>query len=78
MIGNICNCNSDETLMVYINGYSKTFKQMALFKFLPMGLNFNPYSMVNIIEIKGAASISGVHISMDSRKECAIIVEYHN
>ena len=34
--------------------------------------------MANIVTIKDVASIPGVNIIMDSRKECAIIVEYNN
>ena len=64
--------------MVYANGGSKTFTQIATFEFLPMEVHFSLYSMANIIVIKDVASIPGVHISMDSRKEPAIIVEYEN
>ena len=78
MIGNICDCTSDNTLTVYPNGGSKTFTHMAPFKFLPMEAHFNPDSMAKIFEIKDVASIPGVHISMDSRKECTSIVEYKN
>ena len=43
-----------------------------------MEVHLNPDSMANIIEIKNVDSIPGVHISMDSRKERVIIVEYQN
>ena len=78
MIGNICDCNSDETLTVYQNRGLKTFTQMATFKFLPMEVHFNPKSMNNIFAIKDIASIPVLNISMDSRKKLAIIVEYKN
>ena len=74
MIGNIHGCTSDETLTVYTNGESKTFAQISPFKFLPMELHFNPDPMNNTVAIKGVASIPGVHISKDSRKERAIMV----
>ena len=64
--------------MVYTNVGSKTFTQIAPFKFLPMEVHLNSDSMANILSIKDLASIPGVHISMDSRKYCAIIVEYQN
>ena len=51
---------------------------MAPFKFLPMKVHFNPDSKAKIIVIKNVASIPGVHISMDSRKERVIVVEYQN
>ena len=76
MIGNIRNWTSDETLMMYTNGGSNTFTHIAPFKFLPVEVHFNLYSMAKIIVIKDVASIPGAHISMDSRKEPAIIVEY--
>ena len=63
---------------MYTNGGSKTFTQMAPFKFLPMEVHFNPYSMANILSIKDVASIPGSHISMYSRNERAIIVEDKN
>ena len=69
MIGNIRDCTSDETLTVYTNGN---------FQVLPMVSHFNSGSMANILAIKDVASIPGVHINMDSRKERAIIVEYNN
>ena len=34
--------------------------------------------MTNILAIKDVASIPGLHISMNSRKESLIIVEYQN
>ena len=55
MIGNICDCTSDNTLTVYPNGGSKTFTHMAPFKFLPMEAHFNPDSMAKIFEIKDVA-----------------------
>ena len=64
--------------MVETNGGSKNFTQMAPFKFLPMEVHFNIESMANILLIKDVASIPGVHISVYSRKERAIIVEYNN
>ena len=78
MIVNICDCSSDETLTVYTSGGSKTFKQMSPFKFLPMEVHFNPDSMANILVIKYVDEIPGLHISMYSRKDRAIIVEYNN
>ena len=51
---------------------------MAPFKFLPMEVHFNPESMSNILAIRYVASIPLVNISMGSKKECAIIVEYNN
>ena len=48
------------------------------FQVLPMEEHFNPDSIANILAIKYVASILGVHISMDSRKECVLIVEYNN
>ena len=78
MVGNIRDCTSYETFTVYTNGGSNTFTHIAPFKFLRMELHFNPDSMANIITIKDFYSIPGVHISMDSRKELAISVEYHN
>ena len=64
--------------MVYTNGGSKNFTKMAPFKLLPMEVHFNPESMANILEIRVVASILGVYISMDSKKERVIIVEYKN
>ena len=78
MIVNVCDCTSDETLMVYTNGGSKNFTKMAPFKLLPMEVHFNPESMANILPIKDVASIPVLNISMYSRKERAIIVEYKN
>ena len=78
MIVNVCDCTSDETLMVYTNGGSKNFTKMAPFKLLPMEVHFNPESMANIIAIDDVSSVPGVHISIYSRKERAIIVKYHN
>ena len=49
IVVNICDCTSDETLTVYTNRGSKNFTQMASFKFLPMEVHFNPYSMSNIL-----------------------------
>ena len=43
-----------------------------------MEVHFKPESMENILAIKDATSIPRVHISMDSSKERAIIVEYKN
>ena len=43
-----------------------------------MEVHFNAYSIANILVIKDVDSIPGVHISMDSRQEHTIIVEYHN
>ena len=43
-----------------------------------MEVHSNTESVANIPAIKDADSIPGVHISMDSRKEHAIIVECHN
>ena len=63
---------------MYTNGGSDTFTQMAPFKFLPMEVHFNTDYMANILAIKDFDSILGVHISMYSRKECAIVVEYKN
>ena len=74
MIGNINDFTSDKNLMVYKNGGSNTFTQMAPFKFLPMEVHFNIYSMDNILSIKDVFSIILVHTSMYSRKERAIIV----
>ena len=74
MIGNIHDCTSDETFTVYKNGGSKNFIHITLFKFLPMEVHLNPYSMANILSIKDVYSIPGLHISMDSRKEHVIIV----
>ena len=78
MIGDIRNCTSDKTLTVYTNGGSNNFTQIAHFKFLPIDVHLNSDSMANNIDIKDFASIPGVHISMDSRNEIAVIVEYHN
>ena len=64
--------------MVCIDGGSKTFTQMEPFNFLLLEVHFNLDSMSNILAIKYVASIPGVHISMDSSKECVIIVEYKN
>ena len=46
--------------------------------FLPMEVNFNPDTMAKILAIMDVVSIPGVHISVDSRKEHAIILEYNN
>ena len=78
MIGNVHDYTSDEYLTVYTNGGSTNFTQISTFKFLPMEVYFNTDSMANILEIKDFSSIPGVHISMGSRKERAIVVEYHN
>ena len=43
-----------------------------------MEVHFNQYSMANILVIKDVASKPGVHTSMDSRKECVVIVEKKN
>ena len=43
-----------------------------------MDIHLNPESIAKIISIKNVASIPGVHISIDSRKERVIILEYHN
>ena len=51
---------------------------MALFKFLHMKQHFNLESMSSILAIKYVASIPRVRISMDSKKELEIMVEYHN
>ena len=56
----------------------KDFHTDGTFKFLPMEVNFYPYSMAKILVIKDVASIPGVHISINSRKENVIIVEYQN
>ena len=68
MIGKNRDCTLDKTLTAYTNGGSKTFTQMALFKFLPIEVHFNLESMYNIIAIKDVASIPRVHISMDPRE----------
>ena len=78
MIENVRDCTSDKNLMVNKNGGSKNFTHIAPLKFLPVEVHFNPESMANIIEIKDVASIPGVQISMDSRKDRAIIVGYQN
>ena len=49
MIGNISDCTSDESLMVYKNGGSKTFTQIEPLNFLPMEVHFNPDSMSKIL-----------------------------
>ena len=76
MIGSIYDCTSDDTLTVCTHGGLKDFTQMSPFKVLPMEVNFNLDSMANILAIKDVSSTTGVHISMDPRKERAIIVEY--
>ena len=43
-----------------------------------MEIHFYPESMANIIGTKDVASTPGVHISIDSRKDSAIIVGYQN
>ena len=55
MIGNVSNCTSGETLMVYTNGGSKTFINISPFFFLPLEIHFNPDSMANILTIKYVA-----------------------
>ena len=78
MGGNICDCTSYENLTVYNNGGSNTFTQIATLKFFLMEVHLNLDSMANILAMKYFASIPGLHISIDSSKDCAIIVEYHN
>ena len=78
IVGNIYGYTSDENLTMYTNGGSKTFIQIVPFKFLPMEVHFNLDSKAKILVIEDVASIPGVHISMDSRKERLIIVEYQN
>ena len=78
MIGNVCDYTSDEYLTVYTNGGSTNFTHIAPFKFLPMEVYFNTDSMAKILEIKNVASIPGVNISMDSRNDRAIVLEYQN
>ena len=77
-IGNSYDCNPDKTLTVYTNRGSKTFIQMETFKFLPMEVHLNPDLMANILAIKDVDSITGLHISMGSRKEPEIIFKYKN
>ena len=43
-----------------------------------MEVHFNPDSMEKILVIKDISSMSGLHLSMYSKKERAIIVEYQN
>ena len=43
-----------------------------------MEVHFNLDSMANFLLIKDVDSIPGLHISVDSREERVIIVEYHN
>ena len=43
-----------------------------------MEVHSNPDSMDKTIKVKDVDSIPGLHISMESKKECVIIVEYKN
>ena len=42
------------------------------------GIHFNIDSMSNVLAVMGDDSILGVHISMDSRNERVVTVEYYN
>ena len=56
----------------------KEFYTYCTFQVLPIGVYLNTEAMANIVVVKDVASTPGVHISMDSKKGCVIIVEYNN
>jgi len=68
-------CKVYEQLTVRTNGGHKCVDQVGIFKMLPIKMNYNQDSLVNIITMKDMASIPSVRITMDISIELEIIVE---
>ena len=60
-------CNHDNTLTIITYGGSQTFFKVASIKLFPLDINFNSYSMANILYLKDVAAIPGVCIRLEVR-----------
>ena len=76
LVTNIRDCTDEERLILNTNGGSVSFDQMADLKLLPMSVNFNADTMATVLSIKDVANLNGVHLTMNTLEERAILV--HN
>ena len=75
LVRDIRKCETGEELTVITNGGKQTYKHMAILKDLPLQVYFKRDSLANIISLSDVANIPGVGITMDTRKERAIVVK---
>jgi hypothetical protein len=77
LVGDLIVCSEDEELMIQTNGSSKCFDLKSKMKLFPIEVHFNSNSMANILSLKDVAEMTGARITMDTSKNCEIIVHFN-
>ena len=74
LVTEIRDCEHHEYLKAVTNGGSQLYKKSARMVLFPIKVHFKKDSMANILSFKDVSELSGVHITMDTKKEDAIVV----
>ena len=74
LVENVSSCTEDEKLKIYANGGDLTYEEKYVFKYLPLGVHFNPQSISNVLSLKHVNNMPGYHLEMNTKKESGILL----
>ena len=67
LLHDVRDSSTDETIQVLSNGNgSVVFSQLGTLNLFPMTVYLNPSSMANILSLRNASIIPGVHVTMNT------------
>eukprot|EP00957_Ditylum_brightwellii_P020943 1578826-Ditylum_brightwellii.AAC.2 len=74
LVSNIQPCSEDYKLVLSTNGGPVLFDEMTDLKLLDMKVHFNENTMDTVLSLSNVASLDGVHLTMNTPEERAILV----
>ena len=74
LVKNVRECSRGQKLKIYTNGGELKYDKVVDFIYLPMEVHYNEGSIANVLSLKDITNIPGVHVTMDTLKEKAMLV----